>query len=61
MYIVRKYIMATSASQAIKKDKSTPVDDCWVDDSWKDKHLASAIGLTIYPEDNDGGMKVKKK
>jgi hypothetical protein len=45
MYIVRKYTKATSAAQAIRKDKSTPVHDVWVDDSWKTDHLASAIGF----------------
>lgn len=33
-FIVRKYIMATSAADAIRKDKATPVDDCYVDDAW---------------------------
>jgi hypothetical protein len=45
MYIVRKYIMATSASQAIRKDKTTAVHDAWVDNEWKTDHLASAIGF----------------
>ena len=45
MYIVRKYIKAISAAQAIKKDKDTPVHDCWVADDWKTDHLASAIGF----------------
>lgn len=51
--------MATSASQAIKKDKTTPVDDCWVDDSWKDKNLAGAIGFTVYHEESNTGHQGK--
>lgn len=47
MYIVRKYIMATNASQAIRKDKQTPVHDAWVNDDWKPDHLASAIGFDL--------------
>lgn len=35
LYIVRKYIMAISAKEAIKKDLDTEVDDVWVDDDWK--------------------------
>lgn len=35
MYIVRKYIMATCALQAIKKDKGHPVNDVWIDENWK--------------------------
>ena len=29
---MRKYILAKSAAEAIKLDKSTPVDDVWVED-----------------------------
>ena len=45
MYVVRKYIMAANAAQAIRKDKTTPVHDAWVDTEWKTDHLASAIGF----------------
>lgn len=55
MYIVRKYIKATNAAQAIRKDKTTPVHDAWVDSDWKPDHLASAIGFddgqTVEGED----------
>lgn len=34
-FIVRKYIMAESASQAIRLEKKTPVHDVWVDEDWK--------------------------
>lgn len=27
--------MAKNANDAIKKDKTSPVDDVWVDDEWK--------------------------
>jgi hypothetical protein len=45
MYIVKKYIKATSALQAIKKDRDTPVHDVWVDDEWSKKELPGAIGF----------------
>lgn len=45
MYIIRKYIKAVSAIQAIKKDKDTPVHDVWIDDKWQEKSLADAIGF----------------
>ena len=35
LFIIRKYIMAKNANDAIKKDKTSPVDDVWVDDEWK--------------------------
>lgn len=33
-FIVRKYIMAKSAMDAIKKEKKHSVDDCWIDEEW---------------------------
>lgn len=45
MFIVRKYIVASSAAQAIRKDKTSPVDDVWVDEEWKKQHLADLPGL----------------
>lgn len=45
LFIVRKYILAKSALDAIKKDKFTPVDDVWVDDYKKPSQGASAIGF----------------
>lgn len=46
-YIIRKYVMAKSVSGALRKEKSTPVHDCWIDDEWKKNHeeLASCIGF----------------
>jgi hypothetical protein len=35
MYIIRKYVMAKSAQDAIRKEKGHPVDDAWVDEEWK--------------------------
>lgn len=48
MFVVRKYIMATSAASAIRKDKKTPVHDCWISDEWSNgnqQQLADAIGF----------------
>lgn len=33
IYIIRKYILANSAKDAISKDKKSPVDDCWVEEN----------------------------
>ncbi|MDD5006535.1 MAG: hypothetical protein PHS34_07595 [Candidatus Omnitrophica bacterium] len=38
-YIVRKYIMAKSAKDAIAKDKKTDVDDVWVDVDWEEEQV----------------------
>lgn len=55
MFILRKYVRAKSASDAIRKDKLTPVDDCWVDEDWKKQQtvLESAIGFTVNTEDDE--------
>ena len=34
-YIIRKYIIATSVIDALKKEKKIAADDIWVDDEWK--------------------------
>ena len=48
-YIIRKYVMAKSAHEALKKERRIRPDDCWVDEEWKknnDKNLISAIGFS---------------
>ena len=55
LFVVRRYIKATTAAGAIKKVKTTPVHDVWVDDDWKKNSLTEAIGFHAdFPdEDND--------
>jgi len=38
-FVVRKYIMAKSAQEAIRKDRTHKPDDVWVDDEWKKENL----------------------
>lgn len=33
-YIIRKYIMAKSAKEALRKEKSTPAHEVYLDDKW---------------------------
>jgi hypothetical protein len=50
MFVVKKFIKATSAAAAIRKDRSTPPDEIWIDEDWKRgsaSALASAMGFTI--------------
>ena len=35
LFVIKKYVWATSAKAAILKDKKTPPDECWVDEDWK--------------------------
>jgi len=34
LFVIKKYVMAKSAHDAIKKDKKTQVDDVWVHEDW---------------------------
>lgn len=50
LFVVKTYVMATCASQAIKKSKKINPDDVWIDDDWKKgqaNQLASAIGFDV--------------
>lgn len=43
VYIVRKYIIAKSAQEALKKEPKTKVDDVWVDDDTHKELLKAKI------------------
>lgn len=65
-YIVKKYIMATSAHQALKKERRVRPDDVWVDEEWAKQNptqLVSAIGFTTEQDyySSDYWAKKKKK
>ena len=34
LYVVRKFIMAKSAEDAIKKERKEKVDSVWIDEEW---------------------------
>lgn len=42
-FVVRKYIMAGSAQEAIRLDKATPVHDVWVDERWMEQEQAAGF------------------
>lgn len=46
LYVIRKYIRANSATEAIRLDRKKSVDDVWLDEEFK-KQLPSAIGFNI--------------
>jgi hypothetical protein len=43
LYVVKKYIMATSAAQAMKLERVKAVDSVWIDEEWS---KGNAIGPT---------------
>lgn len=59
IYIIRKYVLARSAEEAIRLSKRKQVDDCWAeDDTHKDqlKELvksANSLGFTNKKKKHD--------
>lgn len=56
MFIVKKYIKAKSAAEALRKERKIPADDCWVDEDWRKNspdRLADAIGFSVDKPDDD--------
>lgn len=55
MYVIRKYVKATSVAGALRKERMTPVHEVFVDENWQKSNLADAIGFGLPPakEDDD--------
>lgn len=49
LFIVRKYVWAKDAEQAIKIEKTQKVDDVWIDEDWKKNsdNPKDAIGFWV--------------
>ncbi len=49
VYVIRKFIKATSALSAIRQDKTTPVHEVFLDEKWRDTSMppADAIGFQV--------------
>lgn len=50
MFVVKKYILAHSAHEALKKERRVRPDDIWVDEDWRKENkydLPSQIGFEI--------------
>lgn len=55
LYVARKYIEAQSLDEAIKKERTTPLDEIWVDDDWKKAQggKTEAIGFHIETQSEE--------
>ena len=40
LFVIRKYVLARSAKEAIRAERKAPVDDVWLDDDWKKANVA---------------------
>jgi hypothetical protein len=48
LFVVKKYVMARSAADALRKEKRIKPDSVWVDEEWsegKRTNLAEAVGF----------------
>jgi len=45
LYVVKKYIAATTAGEAIRKEKQTPVHEVWMEEDYKIVNLVKMVGL----------------
>lgn len=70
LFIIRKYVKAKSAVEAIRKEKKQEPDDVWIDDDWKrqemnknETRLEDSIGFVFneYKEDDDREQTPKGK
>jgi hypothetical protein len=44
-YIIKKFVMANSCMEAIKKDKKSRVDEVFIDKDWVDPSITKKIGF----------------
>lgn len=55
LFVIKKYIMAKNAMEAIKFDKNILPDDVWIDEDWKkgnSKRLESSMGFVYHEEES---------
>ncbi len=53
MYVVRKYVKATSVAEALKKERKTEIHEIFVDEQWQKNNLAAAIGFAVEKREED--------
>jgi len=49
LFIVRKFVKAKDALEALKKEKKQAPDEVYLDGDWKKDSLPSAIGFNFSP------------
>jgi hypothetical protein len=55
IYVVRKYVLANSAKQAMEKERKTPVHDCWLEENSQKRMLESMENI----DKKKAGIKTK--
>jgi len=46
-YIIRKYIMAKFAKEALRKEKSTPAHEVYLDDKWVSESVIQGFNKKV--------------
>lgn len=50
LYVVKKYVWARNAAEAIKIEKSRNTDDVWIDEEWKRNQSNPKDAIGFYAE-----------
>lgn len=47
LFVVRKYVWAETAEDALRKESKQKADECWVDEKWKEvsSNIKDSIGF----------------
>ena len=54
LFVIKKYVMANSAKEAIKKEKEIPVDDVWIDEDFRRNMMPIEIQKEMGFKKNTG-------
>jgi hypothetical protein len=57
LYVTRKFIMANSARDAIRKEKNHHVDDVWIQEDWFEREIETGLA---EPKQSNIGFVPKK-
>lgn len=39
LFVVRKYVWAKNASEALKNERNQKADECWIEEKWQEKNI----------------------
>ena len=61
LFIVRKYVTASSAAEALRIEKRVAADDIWLDDDWKKSQPNAGANVMGFSPKRQKVRKTKKK
>lgn len=54
LFVIKKYVMAPSAMEALRREKKIVADDCWIDEDWKKENMSKPGGGDMGFKKKDG-------